>query len=104
MIKEELEFYQIGKCQNIIDVFLILFLLKLIFIMINVQILIFVILLNWIEFVCCLMLKLYMICYMESSWEKKIFYILGIKRLVISIGYEFFLWFQFVDMYFRYKL
>lgn len=35
MIKEELEFYQIGKVQNIIDVFLILFLLKLIFIMIN---------------------------------------------------------------------
>lgn len=35
MIKEELEFYQIGKVQNIIDVFLILFLLKLFFIMIN---------------------------------------------------------------------
>lgn len=35
MIKEELEFYQIGKVQNIIDVFLILFLLKLIFIMFN---------------------------------------------------------------------
>lgn len=35
MIKEELEFYQIGKVQNIIDVFLILFLLKLIFIMVN---------------------------------------------------------------------
>lgn len=79
MIKEELEFYQIGKYQNIIDVFFILFLLKLIFIMINVQILIFVILLNWIEFVCCLMLKLYMICYMESSWGKKFFIFQGLR-------------------------
>lgn len=105
MIKEELEFYQIGKVQNIIDVFLILFLLKLIFIMINsldINICYFV----ESDRICWLfnVKVVYMICYMESSRKKKIFYILGIKRLVISIGYEFFLWFQFVDMYFRYKL
>lgn len=74
MTKEELELYQTGKFQNTTDVPLILSSLKLIFIMINVQILIFVILLNWTEFVCCLMSKLHMTCYMESSWGKNSLY------------------------------
>lgn len=104
MIKEELEFYQIGKVQNIIDVFLILFLLKLIFIMINsldINICYFV----ELDRICLLFnVKIVYDLLYGKQLGKKIFYILGIKRLVISIGYEFFLWFQFVDMYFRYKL
>lgn len=75
MTKEELELYQTGKFQNTIDILehVPLFCLHWFLSWWIVQILIFVILLNRIEGVSCLMSKLHMTYYMESSWGKNFF-------------------------------